>query len=162
MTTPDTNPLGPPPATKSNGSGQPPRFSRRLGAILTLIGMLIFALGVKPGWLGLDRSPGVGFAQIGALLLGLGIVCVGGLMGLRSLWHRRPRSILSDIGLRLVATGYVITFFAAMADVLGLGSQTVQDPYFGPVQAAGVVFGEVVIAIGFIMLVPFPAGRARQ
>ncbi len=162
MTTLPDDPLGPPPTNRSNGSGQPPLFSRRLGAVLTLFGMMIFTLGAKPAWFDLDRSPGVGFAQIGALLLGLGIVCVGGLLGLRSLWHRRQRSILSDIGLRLVATGYVIAFFAAMADVLGLGSQTVQQPYFGPVQAAGVVFGEVVIAIGFLMLVPFPAGRAHE
>ncbi len=157
------DPLGPPPpSTKPNGSGQPPRFVRRIGTILTLIGLLIFVLGAKPGWFRLDRSPGVGFAQIGALVLGLGIVCIGGLMGLRSLWHHRQRSIVSDIGLRLVATGYVIVFFAAMADLIGLGSQPIQDPFFGPVQAAGVVFGQTVIAIGFLMLVPFPTRSAEK
>ncbi len=160
---PADDPLAAPPATtKPNGSGQPSLFSRRIGVVLTLVGLSIFTLGVKPGWFQLDRSPGVGFAQIGVLLFGLGIMCVGGLMGLRSLWQKRQRSIASDIGLRLVATGYVIVFFAAMADVLGLGSQTVQQPFFGPVQAAGVVFGEVVIAIGFLMLIPFPTGTMEK
>ncbi len=87
---------------------------------------------------------------------------MGGLLGLRSLWRRRPRTIVSDIGLRLVATGYVISFFAAMADLLGFGSQPLSEAYFGPVQAAGMLFGEIVIAIGFLMLIPFPTGPSDK
>ena len=65
------------------------------------------------------------------------------------------RSIPADIGLRLVATGYVIAVFSGMADVFGMGSQSAPlAPYFGPVQALGVLIGEIVIALGFLLLIP--------
>jgi len=59
--------------------------------------------------------------------------------------------------LRLVGTGYVISIFTGMADIFGLGSQPLPGiPYFGPWQAGGVLIGEIVIAIGLLMTVPYP------
>ena len=44
---------------------------------------------------------------------------------------------------------------SGMADIFGLGSHLLPNiPYFGPVQAAGVVIGITVIIIGFLMLIP--------
>jgi hypothetical protein len=98
----------------------------------------------------------VGFVQIAVFLLGLAVMCVGGGFGLLSLWRGRGRTIVADIGLRLVSTGYVIAVFAGMADVFGMGSQPLPGvPYFGPWQATGVFIGEVLIAVGFVMLVPY-------
>jgi hypothetical protein len=98
----------------------------------------------------------VGFVQIAVFLAGLGAICVGGYVGLLALWKGRARSILADIGLRLVSTGYVIAVFAGMADVFGMGSQPLPGiPYFGPWQATGVVIGEVLIAIGFLLVIPY-------
>jgi xanthine/uracil permease len=132
----------------------PPRM--RAGAVVTLIGLFIFTVGARPSWFGWDRSPVVGFVQISVLLIGLGIICVGGYVGLGTLWKGMPRSIVADIGLRLVATGYVIAAFSGMADVFGMGSQPVPAvPYFGRLQATGVLIGQVIIAIGFVMLIPF-------
>jgi hypothetical protein len=75
---------------------------------------------------------------------------------LRSLWGNQPISIAADIGLRLVATGYVIAVFAGMADIFGFGSQPLPKlPFFGPWQARGVEAGQVIIAIGFLMLMPY-------
>jgi hypothetical protein len=100
----------------------------------------------------------VGFVQLSVFLIGLGIICVGGAMGLLGLWNGRGRTIVADIGLRLVSTGYVISFFAGMADVFGMGSQPLPGvPYFGPWQATGVLVGEVLVAIGFLMLIPYRA-----
>lgn len=128
----------------------------RAGLVTSLIGLAIFTIGAKPAWFGWDRSPVVGFVQIAVFLIGLGVICFGGFLGLLALWKIRSRSIVADIGLRVVSTGYVISVFAGMADVTGMGSQPLPGiPYFGPWQATGVVIGEVVIAIGFLMLIPY-------
>lgn len=134
----------------------PKRMRVRTGFFLTLIGLFVFMVGAKPNWFGWDRSPVVGFVQIVVFLLGLGLICLGGYVGLLALWKGRERSIPADIGLRLVSTGYIISVFAGMADIFGMGSHSLpQVPYFGPLQATGVLIGEVVIAIGFLLMVPF-------
>jgi hypothetical protein len=141
-----TNPMSP------RASG--PRL--RVSMITCLLGLFVFAVGAKPDWFGWDRSPVVGFVQIAVLLGGLGIICLGGYLGLLGLWKGQPRTIVADLGLRLVSTGYVIAVFAGMADVAGMGSQPLPGvPYFGPWQAMGVLIGEAVIAIGFLMMIPY-------
>lgn len=145
------------PATQT-GSYQRPlsRLRVRTGLFATLLGFFIFIVGAKPDWFGWDFSPVVGFVQIAVFLVGLAIICLGGYIGLLALWGRDQRTIAADIGLRLVSTGYVICVFAGMADVFGMGAHPLPNvPYFGPVQATGVVLGEIVIAIGFLMLIPY-------
>lgn len=128
----------------------------RFSLITVALGLLIFVIGAKPSWFGLDGNPIVGFIQIVVFLVGLALICLGGFVGLSALWGREQRSIIADIGLRLVATGYVITVFAGLADVFGMGTQAVPKvPYFGPWQAGGVLIGQFVIAIGFLMVVPY-------
>ena len=128
----------------------------RTSLITVAVGLLIFTIGAKPGWFGWDRSPTVGLIQIAVFLVGLALICLGGFVGLVALWGKEQRSIVADIGLRLVGTGYVIAVFTGMADVFGMGSQTLPDiPYFGPWQAAGVLIGQVIIAVGFLMLIPY-------
>lgn len=132
------------------------RFRIRLGFILMLVGFFIFLIGAVPGVFGLDRSPVVGFVQIAVFLIGLGIICMGGYITMNALWNGQEKAILADIGLRLVSTGYVITVVSGMADVFGFGSQIAPEiPYYGPYQASGVLIGEAVIAVGFLMMIPF-------
>ncbi len=129
----------------------------RFSFVATLFGLFIFIVGAKPNWFGWDRSPVVGFVQIAVFLIGLALICIGGYVGLAALWINEQRSIVADVGLRLVGTGYVITVFTGMADVFGLGSQPLPGvPYFGPWQAGGVLIGQVVIALGFLMTIPYP------
>jgi len=145
-------------STTQTGSYQRPlsRLRIRFGLFTTLLGFFIFIVGAKPVWFGWDFSPVVGFVQIAVFLVGLAIICMGGYIGLLALWGREQRTIAADIGLRLVSTGYVICVFAGMADVFGMGAHPLPNvPYFGPVQATGVVLGEIVIAIGFLMLIPY-------
>ena len=105
---------------------------------------------------GADRSPIIGFVQIAVFLVGLAVICIGGYVSLTSLWQEHPISIAADIGLRLVATGYVIAVFAGMADIFGLGSHSLPNlPYFGEWQAVGVQIGQAFIALGFFLLLPF-------
>jgi hypothetical protein len=147
----------PPPAIDT--PTRPLRFWKRrarVGLILTLAGFLVFLFGARPGMFGLDRSPIIGFVQIAVFLVGLAIICIGGYISLTSLWRERPTSIAADIGLRLVATGYVIAVFAGMADIFGFGSHPLPKlPFFGEWQARGVEIGQAFIAIGFILLLPF-------
>jgi hypothetical protein len=132
------------------------RLRVRSGLFTTLLGFFVFIVGAKPAWLGWDRSSVVGFVQIAVFLVGLAIICLGGYIGLLALWGNALRSIAADIGMRLVSTGYVICVFAGMADVFGMGSHPLPAvPYFGPVQATGVVIGEMVIAVGFLLLIPY-------
>lgn len=141
----------------NNGrTGPTSRWRIRIGLSLVIVGLLIFILGVDPGLFGLDRSPVTGFVQIATFLVGLALICMGGYMTLNALWNGREKTIAADIGLRLVATGYVIAVASAMADIFGFGTHPFPNiPYFGPWQATGVMIGETMIAIGFFLLIPF-------
>jgi hypothetical protein len=124
--------------------------------VMTFLGLLIFVIGAKPDWFGWDRSAVVGFVQIAVFLAGLAIICLGGYIGLLTLWWGYERTIVADIGSRLVATGYVIAVFAGLADIFGMGSQSFpQVPYFGPWQSSGVLIGQGIIALGFLLFIPF-------
>ncbi len=128
----------------------------RVGLIITILGFLVFLLGVDPGIFGVDRSPVTGFLQIAVFLFGLAMICIGGYMSLISLWNGREKSIAADIGLRLVSTGYVIAVASGMADIFGFGTQPLPNiPYFGWWQALGVMIGEITIALGFILMIPY-------
>jgi hypothetical protein len=128
----------------------------RFSLIALGVGLFVFVVGAKPGWFGWDRSPIVGFIQISVFLVGLAFICLGGYVGLIALWGKEQRSIVADIGLRLISTGYVIAVFAGMADVFGMGSQPLPGvPYFGPWQSGGVLIGQAMIAVGFLMMIPY-------
>jgi hypothetical protein len=128
----------------------------RFSLATILFGLFVLVVGAKPGWFGWDRSPVVGFIQIAVFLIGLALMCLGGYVGLNALWGSEQRSIIADIGMRLVGTGYVVAVFTGMADVFGLGSQPLpMVPYFGPLQSGGVLIGQFVIAIGFLMMIPY-------
>lgn len=138
-------------SSKTNGI-----FRIRLGLTATIIGFIVFLLGVDPGLFGLDRSPVTGFVQIAVFLIGLAVICLGGYVSLNTLWNGRQKSIAADIGFRLVSTGYVIAVAAGMADMFGFGNHPFPKiPYFGPWQAVGVMFAEIIIAVGFFLLIPF-------
>ncbi|GAB4541325.1 MAG: hypothetical protein Fur002_09540 [Anaerolineales bacterium] len=128
----------------------------RIGFAIVILGLLIFSIGTKPNYFGWDRSPVVGFVQITVFLFGLALICLGGYMSMVALWQGRERSITSEIGSRIVATGYVISVFAGLADVFGMGSQAFpQAPYFGPWQSTGVLIGQIFIALGFLLFIPY-------
>lgn len=135
----------------------------RISISITLLGFIVFVIGAKPDLFGWDRAPVVGFVQIVVFILGLAIICLGGYMGLLTLWWGFERTIVSEIGARLVGTGYIIAVFAGMADIFGMGSQPFpQAPYFGPWQATGVLIGQGIIALGFLLFIPFHPHKASN
>lgn len=132
------------------------KIRKRFGVGITLFGLLIFLLGTSPGLLGLDRSEIIGFVQIIVFLFGLAVICLGGFVIFQVTWAGTKTSIAAEVGLRLVATGYVIALASGMADVFGLGTRPLPNvPFFGYWQARGVLIGEILIVIGFVMAIPF-------
>ncbi|GAP15412.1 hypothetical protein LARV_03198 [Longilinea arvoryzae] len=147
-----------PPILSEDTIPQRPYSRRRIrtGLMITLVGLLIFLVGARPSIFGLDRSPVIGFVQIAVFLIGLALICIGGYLSMMALWKKQQPSIAADLGLRLVCTGYVVAVFAGMADIFGLGSHPLPGlPFFGQWQARGVEVGQAIIAIGFLMLIPF-------
>lgn len=153
----------PTPAFVPPAEGIPSRTRIRFGLFLAFFGLFVFLVGARPALFGLDRSPVVGFVQIAVFLAGLAIISLGGYVALMAFWRNGNRTIAADIGPRLVATGYVIAVFAGMADVFGFGTQlSPRVPVFGPWQATGVQIGQAVVAIGFLLLIPFRRpGKAK-
>jgi hypothetical protein len=128
---------------------------KRIGIAILLIGTLVFLLGAAPQWFNLDRSPVVGFVQIGVFIFGLGLLTAGGYMTMEALWRDQPKLIVTELGARVVGTGYVIALASGMADVFGLGTRPLPSvPFFGYWQGRGVLIGEIVILIGFVMMAP--------
>jgi len=129
----------------------------RFGIILTLVGVLVFFIGARPEMFGMDRSPVIGFVQIGVMLFGLALVSFGGYWAIVSLWYKHTLSIAAEIGMRFISTGYVVAVISALADIFGLGSHpyAYMVPYFGIWQARGVQIGEGLIAIGLLLMFPY-------
>ncbi len=133
----------------------------RSGLIVTLLGFALFILGARPDIIGLDRSAVIGFVQIAVFEVGLGLMCLGGYISLMAFWKRQTPSISADFGVRLVATGYVITVISGMADVFGMGSHPLPGiPYFGVWQGIGVMIGQGISSIGFLLLIPWGRNNA--
>ncbi len=124
----------------------------RIGLALTILGFAVFWLGALPAFFGQDRSPVFGFNQILVVAVGLGFLCLGGCTCLTWLWNGREKSIAADFGWRMAWTGYIIAIWSAMTDVLGFGTKT---QFFGPWQERGLLAGELVMAAGFLMLIPW-------
>ncbi|MGD8455313.1 MAG: hypothetical protein PVF83_02925 [Anaerolineales bacterium] len=130
---------------------------RRLGLVSAFVGLFFFLFGADPGLFGLDRSEAIGFVQVGLFTFGLLLICFGGTMSLNSLWPERWKSIAADIGLRITWTGFIIAMASGMADIFGLGTRPIfsTTPFFGFWQARGVLFGEIVIVLGLLMMIPY-------
>ncbi len=124
------------------------------GLGLTLLGMFLFTLGARPAFFGLDRSPIIGFVQITVFEIGLAVICVGGYISLGAFWKNRKSSVISGFGTRFLIMGYVISFFAGMADIIGIGSHRLPLIFFGPLQSLGVLIGQSLSAFGLLMLIP--------
>jgi len=123
---------------------------------LALVGLLIFLIGINPDLLGMNRSPAVGFVQVGVWLTGLGILLVGAYGALRVVRNGRQTTLLNDVGLRLAATGYVVAAAASLADFIGIGSHTIRALVFGKIQVAGLMIGVLFIVIGLVLYWPWP------
>jgi hypothetical protein len=128
---------------------------------VVLLGLFIFAIGVQPDLLGLNRSLTVGFVQIGVWLTGLAILLLASYATIRVVRNGKQTSLRADIGTRLIATGYVVAAVASLADFIGVGAQHMPFIVFGPVQVVGLVTGVILSLLGVILYWPRRAKEAR-
>jgi hypothetical protein len=139
-----------------------PSGRARFGVITALAGLAVFLLGADPGIFGLDRSPVTGFVQIAVFLVGLALIALGGYLALRLQWNGGELTITADIGARLISTGYVVAVASGMADVFGFGSESFpRIPDFGVWQQRGVLAGQILIGLGFVLLTRWKADQPR-
>jgi len=129
------------------------RWARRW-VTLVILGVLVFVVGIAPGLIGMDRSRVIGFIQMGVWLTGLGLVLLGGFLAVRVVRNGRPMSLRAEIGTRLIATGFVVSATATLADFLSIGSHRLPWVYFGPLQVGGLVAGVILSLIGVLLYWP--------
>ena len=135
---------------------KPNFFSSRLaqfGVVIVVAGFVIFIVGVFPGLIGLDLTPGIGIVQIVVFLVGITLMTLGSYVYLYATRHRaRTARLRQDIGVRLMATGVIVAYACGLADVLGIGSHFgAERPLFGWLQATGVALGVLIIIVGIIL-----------
>jgi hypothetical protein len=133
------------------------KVRRRLGFGLVLLGFSLFLLGARPEWFGMNRSVVIGYVQVSVFSLGLMFMCIGGIVLFYALWPKGERSILADLGMRLALTGFVVAMVSGMADVFGLGTRPLPETttFFGYWQARGVLIGQVIMIVSFLMMFPW-------
>jgi len=130
-----------------------PFYRARLGITFVFLGFIIFLVGLRPDLFGLDRGRSIGLIQIITILIGLGMMTWSGVILLRRLWNGKKKTIVGDFGSRVVATGFVICSFAALADAFGLRTNPVSNVLLGTLQSYGLMVGIVVVCVGFLMLI---------
>jgi hypothetical protein len=137
-------------------------FWVRIWMSAVLVGLFLFVIGIHPNVIRMDRSPVVGFVQVGVWLFGLALVLFGAYAALRILRNKRPLSLRAEIGERLIATGYVVAAAASLADFIGIGSHKIPELIFGPIQIVGLVVGVVIAFIGIGLYWPRHHPRTRS
>ncbi len=125
----------------------------QLGVFSTVLGVVILFMGLFPGATGAEETPGIGLAQISAILVGLGLFVLGAYVVLYAMIHiGRPRTLVRDIGVRLGVTGLLVAASATLADVFGFGSHTGEEGVLlGWLQAVGLLIGFLIAAIGVLV-----------
>lgn len=126
----------------------------RAAVASVIFGFFVFIIGLFPAIINLDTKPGVGVLQLAVTLWGLGMMNAGAALWAYSERHRgAPRLLREDIGVRLIATGFVISAFSSLADVLGIGSHNAPRrlPYLGVWQQAGLAIGILVSVVGLLL-----------
>lgn len=121
---------------------------------LVFIGFMIFLIGVEPDLIGMNRSETVGFVQVEVWLVGLAILLISAYASVRVARNSRPMSLRADIGVRLIATGYVVAAAASLADFIGLGAQELPYVTFGPIQVMGLATGVTICLVGLLLYWP--------
>ena len=126
----------------------------RASVATIVFGFTVFLIGMFPVIINLDLNPGVGILQLVVILLGIGMMTIGGYAYAYETRHKTMvRRLREDIGLRLMATGYVVCAVSGLADVLGIGSHNIPSglPFFGLWQSIGLILGLIFIAIGVLL-----------
>jgi hypothetical protein len=72
------------------------RWARRW-MTLVILGLFVFAVGINPDLIGMNRSRVIGFIQMGVWLSGLGLLLLGAFLSVRVVRNGRPMSLRAEI-----------------------------------------------------------------
>jgi hypothetical protein len=136
-----------------------PHTQIRGGLTLTLIGLFVLIVGLRPDLFGLDRGLYIGFTQIIMILIGIASLTLGANSTFNAFWACTNKTLLADVGARTIMTGYVICAFTALADAFGFGTNPPPEVILGTLQSRGVVIGLFVILVGLLMKVRWQTDR---
>lgn len=125
----------------------------QLGVFTTVLGGVAMFVGLFPGAMDIDITPGIGVTQIIIALTGLTLLITGAYVFVYATIHRGAPSTLSqDIGIRMGLTGLTFAVAASLADVLGFGSHSLSAGFtFGRIQSAGMAVGFIFAALGVVV-----------
>ena len=138
---------------KAVKAGSFPKFQVRTGLTGLILGFLILIIGLRPDLFGLDRGRYIGYVQIIVILIGLGLMTLSATGMLIAFWNGGPKSLRADFGTRIIATGYVICAFTALADAFGFGTNPLPNVMIGTLQSYGVMIGIFVICLGLFLAI---------
>ncbi len=119
------------------------------------LGVVIILIGLFPGLIGLEASPGVGVLQVLVILLGFSVLFAAAYWFVKRVFYpNQPTTLAQDIGVRLTLTGLLVAAASGLADVLGFGSHTAATaprPLLGHLQAWGFVGGVMLASFGVVI-----------
>ncbi len=127
----------------------------QLGIVIGLVGVVVTIIGLFPTIVGLLLTPGIGVIQILVLLVGLIQLIMGALIYVRfTFYAHQALTLWQQIGVRLAFTGLTFAAMAALADVLGFGSNLRAEGgevLLGPIQMIGILASFGVASLGVIV-----------
>src|SRR5258708_13343772 len=92
----------------------------QVGIAILFLGVVITAIGLFPGVIGLEQSPGIGIVQTLVILAGFTILILGALLFVQSAYYAGVKhNLAQQIGFRLSLTGLVLAIAAGLPDLLG-------------------------------------------
>jgi hypothetical protein len=122
----------------------------QLGVFSSVMGSVAMFMGLFPGAMTVDSTPGMGLGQIFIALLGLTLITGGAYIFVYATWHRGGRRTLyQDIGIRMGLTGLTFAVAVSLADVFGFGSHSLGTGItFGRIQSIGMAIGFLIASLG--------------
>jgi uncharacterized membrane protein len=131
----------------------------QLGVALGVLGFMLALMGLFPGVMGFNPTPGVGAIQFFIILVGFFLLIVGAIIYVKDAFYdQQPSNLVQQVGVRLAWTGLIFCAMSGLADFLGFGSHTptaTSDVVLGELQLIGVIGGFLLSSIGVII---FAAG----
>jgi uncharacterized membrane protein len=131
----------------------------QLGVALGVLGFMLALMGLFPGVMGFNPTPGVGAIQFFIILVGFFLLIVGAIIYVKDAFYaEQPSNLVQQVGIRLAWTGLIFCAMSGLSDFLGFGSHTptpTSDVVFGELQLIGVIGGFLLSSIGVII---FAAG----
>lgn len=128
----------------------------QLSILVATLGLITCFMGLYPGITGSEPQTGIGVLQIMTIVVGMALIISGAVLFVKIHFYPQVTANLTQqIALRLSFTGLLMSAAAGFSDLLGYGSNpplgAEQIPVLGPYQAAGMIFGYFIAALGVLI-----------